>query len=615
MNASVIELENAIRDGIKSLVKKGTKFEELTPNMIKNQISDKISLESYDKEILKNSIRNVYDELTDFFEDLDNDMDKVKQEPNMSKDDSGELLNAPSSFLIKLKESVNKKGILKKMIEEMLKDNNISTIRNKSCKSMTKEKLIDAINSVVKSRMSPKAKSRSRSPSPKTKTKIDYNCAETVAQLRQIAKQNNWIIPSKFTQKKDICKFIKEMQVGLGKVEVPLEVPKLQIPGIGISNIPPKKKLDLPEDFNNCEKSRKLSKVEIKKYAEKHGWKNYPKDSESKDKWCKWLQTKVVEYETLLDLAEDIAPKQSKPVAVVSELVVPEDFANCKSSRKLTLKKIKEYAEEHGWKDYPSSKATKGDWCDWLSKKIKGHKQLLVEVERCNEHDDEWRTEKDIKDDLSCDTGFCNLEEKKCEPETQLTDKSKYELQLKTGKIDVYGEQSFLERLKNKVMSILGPKPVEVPEKCGTSDDDLKCSEGKVCNLDVEECQDEDTVGKLQSIEYKGVKLVGEEISLNSFMEKRKRPTEPIVRFEDEMKDIITKYVEDKQKKKIVKFKSPVNEPTSDLIPEEEVKAINEKVRDRLRNIYQSTERPSIRVISGLKDVTNQINVCIGLSS
>ena len=416
-----------------------------------------------------------------------------------------------------------------------------------------------------------------------------------------------------------------------------------------------------------------LSVAELKNIARKNEW---PIPYKNKMQFCEYLKRE--EFKRDCDIKEKYSKEDKMEFIRRNNILVPEgtpDEMLCYYIRGIPKEEgdIIKLGLKYGFTDYPTGpKATKLVLLKWLNERLES---LL-----CDQNESTWTSEAEIKKDLQCKTGYCHVDKKSCDDESKLSGLTKYDVQLSTGDVSVYGTQSIIDRLKTKIMSILGPK------KCGTLKEgtdqeiinDISCKQGEVCNLDTGKCEYDSkeniNTGKLVGGEYKGVKIVGSPEVLDEFFKNRepKQPPQPIVEDEQEkpkesVADAIKKVMMDFYKAKAQasasaeppKPKPPKPEPPKpkpeakpeppkpeakpeppkpEAEPEppkppkpepeppkpehpkpakkQEVENNLEQIRARLKNLYQlSEDQPSVKVITGLKSVTNQINICVGLSN
>lgn len=105
----------------------------------------------------------------------------------------------------------------------------------------------------------------------------------TIATLLKYIADQGWNEPTSKDKKTKaaICRYI---QSNLGSSAKPV--------------VSPVAALEEPEDFNNCGKSRKLTKQAILAFATSRGWNlrdDVPKEKDKKDVWCAWLKARIDE--------------------------------------------------------------------------------------------------------------------------------------------------------------------------------------------------------------------------------------------------------------------------------------------------------------------------------
>lgn len=134
------------------------------------------------------------------------------------------------------------------------------------------------------------------------------------------------------------------------------------------SSSPPKPSPSKPSSPSGAAcRSRAYTVTGLIDYIKDKGWEMPPRNKRTKDLLCKYIESNS-RREKKEEKKEKEEVKQ--PTADETDEFDIEGLDNCVKSRKLTLKKMQEYAEQFEWEDIPNYKARKDQWCDWFENKL-----------------------------------------------------------------------------------------------------------------------------------------------------------------------------------------------------------------------------------------------------
>ena len=418
-------------------------------NHLNNTFKCKIDYDKEQKEKIKKIINKIVDKKENPIKWMKYKAKYLNQEEDENSESDIEEMQTNKNIKMKqLSEECKQTKLID--IKKKLKEFNIKNINDKSVNQYRKDELCKAINKLA-------TKEKEEEPQEKEEPEFDIkNCNTrkyTKIQLLDYIKQQNLPKPtSKDTKtKEDICNFIKQKQISKPQEKEEEEEPKKEL-------------------LDNCEKSRLLSIKKIQELSLLKGWNkflDYPKKNSTKTQWCNWFKNKIKEQqEKEAEIERKYEEEEIERKYEEEEEMKPKyeekKEEDCEKSRKLTIKKIQEYAKVNNLTkrlDYPSLKSTKSDWCKWYNRVLL-RKKISQNCFEKGEYDDEDSLYQDVK----CpDEDICDIDNKVCRgsDELPLSTLNKLKIPLEGDRyISVLGSDKNLKNFQDKLSRF--KKPLEI---------------------------------------------------------------------------------------------------------------------------------------------------------
>jgi hypothetical protein len=395
----------------------------------------------------------------------------------------------------------------------------------------------------------------------------------TKDQILAFVKKNGWNPTTKEkANKSNLCDYVLKMISSENPKEIEYRSPVRPV----VADI-----IITPSfDPSKC-KSYTRDKIQayIDHNIKENGW-SVPttKDKKNKDNLCDYV-LRMTSKSQSTNQPESIIPVSS-----------PDGLENCDTSRTLTIKSIQDYSKEIAKKygidiiripgaPYPSTKATKSDWCEWLNKVIEhvrngdpvsifSGKSLSpkkqLSPKNCAQQN-EWISDEQFAEDMDCGDQVCDVNRKECVDEKQASVKglNSIDVTLRNGKIiTIVGQENYLNNIKKKLKS----QPCNT-KTSGTTEDllaDIRCADSnQVCNLTDKQCVDLNSVGQgLSKTTYLGRDIVGKSSDIQSWKK--------LMNQDDEVKVPVAKRISSpkpSKPKSIIRIEVPQELPREQLQP------------------------------------------------
>ena len=202
----------------------------------------------------------------------------------------GELSTLDSETIVKLAKMCHDNKP-REAINKRLARHKITLLGGQNILKVNKADLCDAILTLAGGKSEPEAET------------CDVK-TNTVAQLKAYIQSRGWSVPSK-ARKAEICQYIAKMESGASsRTPVNRVSPRATAaPTVAPINVPLDTSFSLPPGYENCPKSRALSKQKIKEWVIAQGWdkeqefEGFPSDRKDKTAWCDFLSKLIATHQ------------------------------------------------------------------------------------------------------------------------------------------------------------------------------------------------------------------------------------------------------------------------------------------------------------------------------